>query len=123
MSDHVHAQRHFYKHLCMHPGAHKSAKAFAQKIVDRDSEAIAALKDLAARAGHDESAANALRIVAVTLKFEKPTPSHPIMAGGLPQAGGKILKIALTPAAWVVSSSGKAFHWAGSQLQHLSRMI
>lgn len=121
--NHVHQQKRFYNHLCMHPGAHKAAKAFAQKIVNRDSDAIAALKELAAKAGHDESAANALRIVAITLKFEKPTPSHPIMAGGLPQAGGKILKIALTPAAWAVSSAGKAFHWAGSQLQHLSHQI
>lgn len=120
---HVHAQQHFYKHLCMHPGAHKAAKAFAQKIVDRDPEAISALKQLAAKAGHDESSANALRIVAITLKFEKPTPSHPIMAGGLPQAAGRVLKVALTPAAWAVSSGGKAFHWAGSQLQRLSHMI
>lgn len=126
--DHVRAQRQFYKHLCMHPGAHRAARAFAHKISAKDPAAMAALKDLASRAAADESAANALRIIAVTMKFEKiPVSAGPMMAGGVPaqvfHTTGKLLKLALSPAAWALHTGGKAFHWAGVQLQHLSHAI
>lgn len=126
MADHPHerAQKKFYDHLRMHPNAYKSAQSFAQKLVNRDAEAIALLRALSSKAATDPKAANAVRILAVTMKFEKPTPSMgTIISGGLPAAGGKIIKAALTPAAWVLSQSGNLFHWAGRQFQHISQTI
>ena len=118
-------QRKFYNHLRMHPGAHKAASAIANKLVAKDPMAVQALKDVAAKAGSDESAANALKIIAVTMKYEHPDfgDSSPMMAGGLPAAAsavGKVIKLALTPAAWALHTGGQVFHWTGKQLQHFS---
>lgn len=121
--NHEQKQARFYRHLRMHPKAHKAAVAFAKKIVAKDPAAIALLKELAAKSGTDESAANALRIIAVTVKYEFPDADANIMAGGIASAGGKVLKLALSPIAWTVSTAGHAFKWAGSQLQHLSHAV
>ena len=114
------AQKKFYQHLKMHPSAHKAAKTFAEKLAKKDPEAVAALKSLAERAGSDPAAANALRIISVTMKFEEP---ESIIAGGLPATAGKAVKVALAPAAWVLASAGHVFHWTGRQFQHFARYI
>ncbi len=126
MQEHHEHQKRFYQHLCKHPNAHLAAKSFAKKIAAKDPQAVAALKELAANAKTDEKAANALRIIAVTFKFEPPTTGT-MIAGGIPAEAGhvvlKTLKFALSPAAWALSSAGKVFHWSGQQLQHLSHAI
>ena len=124
--NHEQHQSRFYHHLKMHPGAHRAAVAFIRKLIAKDPTAIACLKDLVSRASHDASAANALRILAVTAKYE--FPGHEaLFAGGVPgqvfHAGKNVLKLALSPAAWGINAVGKVFHWGGSQLHHLAHII
>ncbi len=130
MNDHHDHQKRFYNHLRMHPGAHKAASAIARKLVAKDPTAVAALKDVASKASSDESAANALKIIAVTMKYEHPDfgsdSGGAMYAGGIPAVArsvGGIVKLALTPAAWVLSTGGKVFNWTGHQLQHFSHVI
>lgn len=125
------AQKRFYGHLLMHPGAHKAAARFAKKVVAGDKDAIECLKDLASKASSDESAANALRVISVTIKYEHPNFKKPegltMLAGGLPGdlmgAAGKIVSLALAVPKWVLSTGGKTVEWAGGSLQSLSRLI
>lgn len=112
-------QHMFYQHLKMHPGAHQAAKHFAAKLAAKDPAAVARLKQLAATATTDEASANALRIIAVTMKFEQPGTT--MISGGIP--GGHVIKLALSPLAWALAQSGKLFHWSGTQFQHFSRFI
>lgn len=118
--NHEHAQREFYEHLKKHPNAHLAAKSFARKIVARDPYAIRCLRDLAAKAQNDERSANALRIVAVTMKYEQPDS---MIAGGIPQAIGKVSKYAAAPISWVLNQSGHAFEWVGTQFHNVARGI
>jgi hypothetical protein len=116
------AQKQMYEALKKRPGAYRAACSFAAKIEAKDPQALAALRDLAARAATDERAANSLRIIAVTIKYEHGS----MIAGALPHiatAGGKLIRLVLTPAAWTLSNGGKVFHWAGRQLQSLSHAI
>lgn len=105
------------------------ASKFAQKIIDGDPAACGALKELAVRAKTDKRAANALKVIALTIKLGRAGNGKPapIVSGGLPgqvfATGKHIVKFALTPAAWAISSVGKGVGWAGSQLQHLSHVI
>src|SRR5437773_1407770 len=99
---HEENQKRFYEHLKAHPSAHRAAQAVVTKLEAKDPTAVAALKDLSVKAKSDASAANALRIIAVTAKFEH---GGNIFAGGLPAVvkGAKgVLQLALTPAAWAL---------------------
>lgn len=124
MLEHEAAQKRFYDHLKMHPHAHATAKKLVAKLKQRDPQAVHALKSLARCAHSDPRAANALRIIAVTHKFES-GPAAMIM-GAVPaavHATGKVLKLALSPAAWALDQGAGAFHWAGRSLQHIAAAI
>ena len=114
-----------YEHLKQHPGAYAAARSFAARLVAKDAGAAAELATLKAKCkAGDPKACHAIRAVCVVVKFEHPGSN--IFAGGLPaiaSAGGKVIKVALTPVAWTLKSGGSAFHWAGSQLRKLSHVI
>lgn len=117
------AQRHFYEHLCMHPRAHEAARRACAKLQAKDPAAQADLRKLALRAKSDPQARNALKAIAVTCKYESPDG---IISGALPnvvQAGGKIIRLALSPLSWAAGTAGKVAHWTGAQLQSLAHAI
>lgn len=116
---HEEKQRSFYEHLCRHPHAYAAAQAFAHKLSAKDPAAKVALHALAAKPDHRSQ--NALRAIAVVIKYEH----GGIFAGfaNVATTGGKVIRLALSPAAWVLSTGGKGFRWVGSTLQHLSHAI
>jgi hypothetical protein len=114
------AQKKLYEHLKNNPNAYITAQNLVNRILASDPHAMAELKGLSANA-HDPRARNALQIIAVVFKYEHPEYHGPgtTLIGGIASTA----KFVLSPVAWVLSTAGKSVNWAGSQIQHLAKVL
>lgn len=114
---HEENQKRFYRHLCMHPGPHGDASSMAKRVCAKDPAALAFLKTLAAGATTDPRKANALRAIAVCVKFE----CADTMVAGL--SVSSVVKTTLSPVRWVLHTAATFAHWTGHQVQKVSHAI